>query len=188
MASSEVNQSGATAGGDVIGGDKVIHNHHPASQKLSKLDELKKQLELEIQSGKTSCDEIEQLTHYKKPIAHDGVVGLEAKLNTANRSAQYRFALESKERFAKLMEKWSLYASAQEILVYLLARAENRFTLQIAPQIAALSPVAIDELIEEKIVTPTVEDVGVSPVSFDHGTAMGMVYWLAEQCRVKWHQ
>ncbi|WP_368039360.1 MULTISPECIES: ABC-three component system protein [unclassified Tardiphaga] len=35
---------------------------------------------------------------------------------------------------------------------------------------------------------PTVSECGASVFEIDHNTALGMVYWLAEQCFVRWHR
>lgn len=182
-----VNQKGATAKGDLVGRDKTEIHHHHSSTKLSNIDKLKARLQEEVAQGRCSSDFMEQLQRFKKRVPEDGIVGLQAKLEIAGRSDQVLLAFEMKEQFAKLLEKWSLYGSAQEIFIYLLAMAEYKYSHQIFPQIANLAPVSIDELIDQKIITPAIDEVGVDVFSLDHQTAMGMIYWLAEQCRVRWH-
>lgn len=181
-----VNQKGATAGGDIVGGDKVVHNY-VSTPKPTKLELLKERLIQEVKDGAQCAELIEQLKNYQKPVVLDGVVGLEAKLQVSGRSAQLMTALEMKEQFSKLLDKWSLYGSAQEIFAHLLAMTHYKYTHQIFPQIGALDNVSIDELIDQKIVSPAIDEVGIDVFSLDHQTAMGMVYWLAEQCRVRWH-
>src|SRR6185312_8611058 len=73
--------------------------------------------------------------YYGDNKTYDGVVGLEAKLKHAGREDTYDDAIEMKEMFVKLLHQWSLYASAQQIFVYLLARAERHFNDIILPQI-----------------------------------------------------
>lgn len=182
-----VDQSGASAGQDMVGRDKVTHIHAPAA-KLSKLEKLKIRLEQEVAAGQCAADLIDELQSFKKRVPDDGVSGLEAKLEVAGRSEQLIPALEMKEAFAKLLERWSLYGSAQEIFAHLLAMADYRYRIQIAPQIATTGKVEIDELIEEKIVMPAIEELGIDIFSMNHHSAMGMVYWLADQCRVRWHK
>jgi len=185
-----VDQKGAVAGGDVVGRDKTeVHNHIPPSPpKLSKLEKLKARLQEEIADEACSREIIEDLQSFKRRIPEDGVVGLEAKLEVAGRSEQLMVALDMKERFAKLLEKWSLYVSAQEIFVHLLAMAEYKFTHHIRPHLSDSSPPELDELIERKIIEPSIDDLGVDVFCLDHHSAMGMIYWLAEQCRVRWHK
>jgi hypothetical protein len=183
-----VNQKGASAGGDVVGGNKTeIHNYPTSPPKLSKLEKLKARLQQEVDDGHCSPEVIEQLKSFHKKVPGDGVSGLEAKLEFSGRSAQLMTALEMKEQFAKLLEKWSLYASAQEIFVHLLAMADYKYSHHIHPLVAQMQSVEIDELIEQKIIAPAIEEVGVDVFTLDHRTAMGMIYWLAEQCRVRWH-
>ena len=89
--------------------------------------------------------------------------------------------------FVKLLEKWSLYASAQEIFVFLLAKAEHDFTYLIRPSLKTATEVEINQLIHDVIVMPTIQQCGTTVFTLNHGVAMGMVYWLAEQCFVRWH-
>lgn len=180
------NQKGARAGGDVVGRDKIIHNQAPEPRR-TKLELLKARLKQEVQDGAQCADLIDQLQNYQKPVPEDGVVGLEAKLEVAGRASQIMTALEMKEQFSKLLEKWSLYASAQEIFAHLLAMAHYRYMSQVFPQVGDIDSVSIDELIDQKILIPAIEEVGIDVFTLDHRQAMGMIYWLAEQCRVKWH-
>lgn len=184
----KVNQKGVVASGDVVGRDKYEkHIHEAAPAKLSKLEKLKERLQQEIADDAQCHQIIDELLHFQKKMPEDGVVGLEAKLEAAGRSQQLMNALEMKESFAKLLERWSLYSSAQEIFAHLLAMADYKFGHQIKPFVGKLDHVEIDELIEQKIILPAIEDTGVDVFSLNHQTAMGMIYWLAEQCRVRWH-
>lgn len=182
-----VNQRGAEAGGDIVGGDKST-NIFVSSPKLTKVEQLKAKLLREMEDGSQCREFIDQLKNYHKRVPDDGVVGLVAKLEASGRASLTIKALEMKEQFAKLLDRWSLYGSAQEIFVHVLAMADYRYSHQILPKIEALPGVLVDELIEEKIIGPAIEEVGADVFSLDHQTAMGMVYWLAEQCRVRWHQ
>lgn len=182
------NQKGAQAGRDLVGRDKVDIHNYPPPVRQSKLDKLKQQLRSEVADGVCTQEVIERLQAFRARIPEDGIIGLEAKLEKAGRSSQVATALEMKEQFAKLLARWSLYASAQEILADLLSRAEYKYTHQIHPLSDQISAVAVDELIDEKIITPAIEDLGVDILSLDHKTAMGMIYWLAERCLVRWHQ
>jgi hypothetical protein len=182
-----VNQKGASAGGDIVGGNKEVHHHVAPAVRRSKLEKLKQRLQEEIAIGQCSVETIEQLQNFQKKVPADGVVGLVAKLEKSGRSAHVMTALEMKEQFAKLLEKWSLYVSAQEIFAHLLAMADYKYSHQILPLVSSLEPVSLDELIDKKIISPAIEEVGVEVFSLDHHSAMGMIYWLAEQCRVRWH-
>jgi hypothetical protein len=182
-----VNQSHANAqGGDIVAGHKTENHYHYAQSGV--VGQLLEKLQIELDQSAQTRDTIERLQRFYKGRARDGIVGLEAKLVAAGRKDEYESALELKEMFAKLLEQWSLYASAQQIFVHLLARAEHQFRYEIEPQLGALSVVQINKLTTELIVNPTVHDCGSSIFEIDHNVAMGMVYWLAEQCFVRWHQ
>jgi hypothetical protein len=183
----KVDQAGATARGDIVGRDKYEHHHHPASRQAGVVEQLLQKLQDEVAGNEHVRDTIEALAHFYSRRSHDGVDGLQAKLEKADRSDEYLDAIEKKELFAKLLERWSLYASAQEIFAYLLAKAEYEFTYVVRPQLDGISKVEANELVRDHIIVPLIEECGTTVFSINHSTAMGMIYWLAEQCFVRWH-
>src|SRR5260370_11643997 len=96
------NQSKVTAGGDVVGRDKVTHEYHFAVPgTVGKLEILKACLEEEIKHNKTVRDIVENLQRYhsnRPPL--DGINGLEAKLSVGSRETEILDAIEQKEIFA----------------------------------------------------------------------------------------
>jgi|TARA_R100000501_G_scaffold14813_2_gene26866 hypothetical protein len=177
------NQQGAKAGGNIAGRD--YYNQEPQKGLVEKLLlKLKEQYDC---SEKTQTT-MEELARYHTRRATDGIDGLEAKLKASDRLDYYDEAIEKKEMFAKLLEQWSLYSSAQQIFVHILARAENEFTHVIYGQIPTNSPEEINALVMDRIVIPIVEECGGDLMSVSHNIVQGMVYWLAEQCFIKWHR
>jgi C-terminal domain 9 of the ABC-three component (ABC-3C) systems len=176
------NQQGAQAGGSIIGRD---YNNFEAKKGVVEklLLKLKQQYDCNEQTQTT----IDELARYYTRRAADGIDGLEAKLKVSGRSDYYDDAIEKKEMFAKLLERWSLYSSAQQIFVHILARAENEFTQVIYRQIPQRTPEEINALVIDRIVNPIVEECGGELISVNHNLVQGMVYWLAEQCFIKWH-
>ncbi|RWC89222.1 MAG: hypothetical protein EOS32_29665 [Mesorhizobium sp.] len=188
MAASTVDQSGAHAGRDMAGRD-INHTHNNISaNRVSAVEKLLQKLENEIAQNQVARDMIDRLKRFYTQRSHDGVRGLQAKLSISGRDDSYDDAIEMKEMFVKLLERWSLYYSAQQIIVHLLARAERQFNDIILPQISSCDRVQINTFMNDLIVVPTVEDCGASVLEVDHNTAMGMIYWLAEQCFVRWHK
>jgi len=184
-----VDQSHADAARDIVGRDinnTTINNAAPLAAGV--VEQLLQKLHAEREQDQRARETIDRLQRYYIQRAHDGVLGLEAKLKQAGREQSYVDAIEMKEMFVKLLEQWSLYASAQQIFVYLLARAERQFNDMILPQISTLGVVGVNQLMSELIVEPTVKECGASVFAIDHNTAMGMIYWLAEQCFVRWHR
>jgi hypothetical protein len=185
----DVNQRGASAGDDIVGRDKnttiIIE---PAPRNTRVVEQLLQKLRVEIEQNEEVRHRIESLQYFYERRSKDGIVGLEAKLGAADRDHEIYLALEKKEPFVKLLEKWSLYASAQEIFAYLLAKVEHEFSMFVYPKIPYLDEYAINELVNQRIVLPTIEECGSDVFVLNHGIVMGMVYWLAEQCFLRWHQ
>lgn len=177
------NQQGAQAGGGIAGRD--YYNFEPKKGLVEKLLlKLKEQYDCNEQTQTT----MDELARYHTRRAADGIDGLEAKLKASGRFDYYDEAIEKKEMFAKLLERWSLYSSAQQIFVHILARAENEFTQVIYSQIPKRTVEEINALVIDRIVNPIVEECGGDLMSVNHNLVQGMVYWLAEQCFIKWHQ
>jgi hypothetical protein len=187
--SATINQSGASAGGDLVGGNKTVNNYfHPASSQSGIVEQLLAKLQAEIDKNEQVRHIVENLQYFYKKRAPDGINGLEAKLTAGRRDHEIYLALEKKELFAKLLEKWSLYASAQEIFACLLAKAEHEFSMFVYPKIGKLDQDGINQLVNDRIVTPAISECGVGVFTLNHSIVMGMIYWLAEQCFVRWHQ
>lgn len=184
----DIDQRRASAQGDIVAGDKTEKHYHAPEQSAGIVEQLLKKLKVEIEENEEVKHTIEQLKHFYDKRSHDGIEGLEAKLEAGDRSDEYMIALEKKELFVKLLEEWSLYASAQEIFAYLLAKAEHEFTYFIHPEITKLEKVAVNQLVNDRIVDPLLQECGASVFSLNHSVMMGMLYWLAEQCFVRWHE
>jgi len=183
-------QAGACAGGDLVGRDKITQVTLDLRRAVgaSKIEALKARLIAEMERDKQVGAIIEELQHYHtRRRTSDGVEGLEAKLAAANREDELIEALEQKERFAKLLTKWSLYASAQEIFVHLLSLAVHEFQMSIRPLVGQLDRLSYNQLVTQKIIRPLMDEVGDCPLSMDALVTTGLYYWLAEQCFVRWH-
>ncbi len=183
----KVDQAGATAHGDIVGRDKHEQHIHLPRRTPGVVEQLLNKLQKEVENNQHVRHTIELLAYFQRRRSHDGIEGLEAKLEAAARSDEYLDAIEKKELFAKLLERWSLYASAQEIFAHLLAKAEYEFTYVVRPQLYSLSKVQANALVRDQIIVPIVEECGSTVFTINYSTAMGMIYWLAEQCFVRWH-
>jgi C-terminal domain 9 of the ABC-three component (ABC-3C) systems len=183
-----VSQKGASAGGDIVGGDKITKKYYGAIGGSALIEQLLQKLQVEIDKNQEVRHTVEALQYFYTRIPADGVDGLEAKLSKGGRDHERHLALEKKELFAKYLERWSLYASAQEIFACLLAKVEHEFTYGVFPKIGKLDEAEINQIITDKIVIPTIAECGTSVFSLNHAIVMGMVYWLAEQCFVRWHK
>jgi hypothetical protein len=150
-----IDQSNASARGDIVGRDKVEVHHHAAASG-NPLGALLEKLKAEVDGDQQARAHLDELQHYHQRTAHDGVAGLQAKLERGGRASEVPWALTQKEKFAKILAQWSLYTSAQELFVYLLSRADFQFNQFILPKLEEIAPDEINELIARRIVEPTV--------------------------------
>jgi hypothetical protein len=185
---STVTQAESTVLGNQVGGNFTqTNNYLSAYNGASVVEKLLAQLQEEVEKELHCSEMLMRLQRYHGGKVVDGIRGLEAKLTHAGRADEIVDALERKESFSKLLEAWSLYASAQEIFAHLLTKAEHLFNTEVLPDIGTLQISEVNRRINQLIVDPTVHECGASLFKIDHFVAMGMVYWLAEQCFVKWH-
>ncbi len=117
-----VDQQHASARGDITGRDKII-----VEAPKGMIEKLLLKLKEQYECDQTTQNIIDELARYHTRRAADGISGLEAKLAASTKTISYDDAIELKEMFAKLLEKWSLYHSAQLIFVHILAKAEAEF-------------------------------------------------------------
>jgi hypothetical protein len=193
VALSHVNQSGAHADGDNVGGNKITNNqitnnYLPPSAPMGLIEKMMERLSAEIRDNHQVQELIGSLQFFYIQKTKDGVVGLEAKLIKAGRDDELLYALEKKELFVKLLDRYSLYESAQRIFAHLLAKTEHEFSQVIHPQIANLNRSEVNGIVSARIVEPIVQECGMGPLDINHSVVMGMIYWLAEQCFIRWHQ
>ncbi len=180
-----VDQRGASSGGDVIGRDKINNNFE---RRRGQIEVWMEKLAKEIKEDKRVQEMVDSLQYFQEKHSVDGIEGLEDKLIHAGRAAQYNKALMKKEHFAKLLDKYSLYGSAQEIFAYLLSQIDMLFEAEVFPHIENLEDAEIDSLIRQKVVEPVLAEMGDGQFLVNYNHASGMVYWLAEQCFVRWHK
>lgn len=182
----DVNQRGAKADGNIVGRDMTVHNHLHGRPKG--IEALLISLRKQIEENHEVSDLIDELSRYYVRQSHDGIDGLEDKLNAAGLAHKFDDAIEKKERFAKLLEKMSLYSSAQKIFAFFLAKTENTFSHVIHPKIADSTESEVNQMIIDLIAEPICQECDGEDLLITYDTVFGMVYWLAEQCFVRWHQ
>jgi hypothetical protein len=93
----------------------------------------------EITTNKHVSDFIDTLQMYHEKHSHDGINGLEAKLNHSGRNSEISLALRKKELFTRLLAKYSMFDSAQQIFAYLLSKMEQDFRSFVLPNLAGVS-------------------------------------------------
>lgn len=171
----------------MVGRDKFTTTHVTALPPKGMVERLLLKLQQQVAEDEKTQETIDELARYHRKRSVDGVEGLEAKLLKAGKDGCRLDAIEKKEMFVKLLERWSLYHSAQQIFVHILARAENEFNGVVYLQIPEKTESEINALVIDRIVGPVVEECGYEVIEMSHNIVHGMVYWLAEQCFIRWH-
>lgn len=187
---SKIDQSHATGGRDVIGGDSNSNNTYNSITLPSrtKVEQLLYKLKHEIENEEEIKNTIEQLARYQFRKSKDGIDGLQNKLNAGNRGHKYERAIEQKEMFAKLLDRYAMFHSAQHLFAHFLAEVEDKFNSIIYPEIELSSESEVAERVSASIVKPIVNECGAEVITLDHNIVSGMIYWLAELCFVRWHK
>jgi hypothetical protein len=182
----EVDQRNASAGGSVIGRDdnSVVHINLTLNERVR---ELVTRLDREIASDEVRNQWIDSLQFFEEPYAPDGVIGLEAKLEKCGKPEKLVLALRHKELFVKFLSKYALYGAAQDLLALCLHRVHQEFESHVHPVCGEATTTQIDQIIASRVIKAVVEEYGLGTFALDHGLVLGMTYWLAERCYVRWH-
>ena len=185
MSDNSVDQSGATAGNKVVGrDDKSVTVYSGGNVHVR---ELVRKLDTEIASAKLRNNLIDSLQFFEEPFAPDGVLGLEQKLAKSGQAEKIPMAVRHKEMFAKFLSKYALYGAAQELLALCLHRIHLEFETKVHPKCDDMSRSELDEMILSDVIHCVVKEYGLGTFALNHGLVLGMTYWLAERCYVRWH-
>ncbi len=179
----KVNQANARA--TVIAGRDAT-TILPATQ--SALDKLQEKLLEEVATDKKIGHIVESLRHFYEKHSEDGIEGLENKLIHVGRGNTVRKAMREKEYFSKLLEKYTMYESAQEIFALMLAKVDYCYNTKVYDVIDDFSSDQFTKLFDEEVIAPIIQECVSGVFTINHKHAMGMFYWLAEQCFVRWHK
>jgi len=182
----DVNQRNASAGKNIIGRDdnSVVNINLIRNERVR---ELVSRLDREIATDEMRDQWIDSLQFFEEPYAPDGVIGLEAKLDKCGTPEKFFLASRHKELFVKFLSKYALYGAAQELLALCLHRVHQEFESHIHPVCGEVTTTQIDQIISSRVIKAVVEEYGLGTFALDHGLVLGMTYWLAERCYVRWH-
>lgn len=187
-------QRGIDAGRDNIGGDQTLINsnnvdlHFKLDGEKSPIAAWMAQLEIEISTNQQVVEFIDTLQMYQARYSYDGIDGLERKLKHAGRTQEtIDLALQKKELFQRLLAKYAMFDSAQQIFAYLLSKVEGDFRTYVLPNIDGKAAREVDVLFAQYLIGPCSDEIKSGVFCLNSAIATGMVYWLAEQCWVRWH-
>lgn len=170
-----------TAGGDVIGRDKIT-NILPAS---TQMDLLSQKYVEEKSNQQVTYVIIEELTHYsnKKYDIRD----LTEKLEDAGFDYLIEVGEELKEEVSKLIIRNQHYKSAQKIITYLLAEVESIFNAYIKIKLLDVREEAALKLLFRTHLEKEIQaHLGNNVLEIFNRQINGMVYFLTGNCHLEW--
>lgn len=131
---------------------------------------------------------IDSLQHYINKMPGDKVKNLKDKLKISGREDKIEEAESLKELFAKKLMKNRFSESAQHILSYILGRAYFLFQQNIRPMIENnKSNGEVDHAIYKEVIEVIFEELDENVLLMNYQEIIGVVYYLAGNCHVKWH-
>jgi hypothetical protein len=117
----------------------------------------------------------------------DEIIGLKQKLKRADREDLFIDANRYKESFAKCLQEYGLYSSAQKLMANLLSTVESRFHTKVAPLVrSGANEQEILSTIYDEIVQPVSEELASYPDLLHQDEILGMVYYLTGNCFLSW--
>ncbi|QBJ62739.1 ABC-three component system protein [Pseudoalteromonas sp. DL-6] len=170
-----------TAGGDVVGRDKVT-NILPSPTQMDLLSQ--KYVEEKSNHQMTNVV-IDELTHYSNE--NYDIRDLNEKLEDAGFGYLIEIGEELKEEVSKLIIRNQHYKSAQKIITYLLAEVESTFNANIKGKLLTTKEESALKLLfrthlEKEIQTHLGENV----LEIFNRQINGMVYFLTGNCHLEW--
>jgi len=172
----------STDGGHVAGNNLPINAPEEFSRYLARLYE---QLKVEIRDSLEATEDHEEFKRYL--YTKDKFLGLEEKLEKGRIEFMLTYAEETKESFAKHVQKYQMYDSARKVFTFLLSKVETIHTTHILPNIEDLSPKEIIERIETHIAVQIEKTLGSNDLEILPRQIHGMYYYLVGKCILKLH-
>ncbi|WP_420898639.1 ABC-three component system protein [Bradyrhizobium yuanmingense] len=69
----------------------------------------------------------------------------------------------------------------------MLSKTEQDFRSYVLPNLANCSSGEIDQLFGQYVINPCANEIKSGVFCLNAAIVSGMVYWLAEQCYIRWH-
>jgi len=116
------------------------------------------------------------------------VVGLEAKLSSANRLGYLHEARIANNKAAKMIARFENVRSYQVIFNYVLGTILTRFNNNVLPLIrCGASEVDVKLMLNATIVDPLYQEVALAGGMMSSDVIDGMIYFLTDKCHVVWN-
>ncbi|WP_339494248.1 ABC-three component system protein [Pseudomonas sp. EA_35y_Pfl1_P108] len=116
------------------------------------------------------------------------VVGLEAKLDAANRLGYLHEARIANNKAARMIARFENVRSYQVIFNYVLGTILTRFNNNVLPMIrCGASEVDVKLMLNATIVEPLYQEVALAGGMISSDVIDGMIYFLTDKCHVVWN-
>ncbi len=130
---------------------------------------------------------IEELQSKIREVESREIVGLEAKLDAAERLIYLDQALTSSQKASKMISKFQHVKSYQIIFNHILSLILTRFNSHILPLLReGGDDIAINSAINSTIIEPLYQEVILAGGYVTSDLVEGMLYFLTEKCHVEW--
>lgn len=130
---------------------------------------------------------LEELQSKIRDVVSRKIIGLEEKLESADRTVYIEQARMSSQKASKMISKLQHVKSYQIIFTHILSLILTRFNSQILPMLRDGSDdIAISSAINSTIVEPLYQEVTLAGGFITSELVEGMLYFLTEKCHVEW--
>lgn len=170
-----------TAGGDVVGRDKITNILPTPTQ----MDLLSQKYVEEKSNQQVTYVIIDELTHYSNE--NYDIRDLTEKLEDAGFGYLVDVGEELKEEVSKLIIRNQHYKSAQKIITYLLAEVESIFNENIKNRLLDVREEAALKLLFRTHLEKEIQaHLGDNVLEIFNRQINGMVYFLTGNCHLEW--
>ncbi len=130
---------------------------------------------------------LDELQSKIREVESRKVIGLEAKLTSADRTTYLDQARISSQKASKMISKYQHVKAYQIIFTHILSLTLTRFNSQILPMLrSGADDIAISSAINSTIVEPLYQEVILAGGFVTSELVEGMLYFLTEKCHVEW--
>ena len=130
---------------------------------------------------------LEELQSKIRDVESREIVGLEAKLDAAERLVYLGQALMSSQKASRMISKFQHVKSYQIIFNHILSLILTRFNSHVLPLLReGGDDVAINSVINSTIIEPLYQEVTMAGGYVTSDLVEGMLYFLTEKCHVEW--
>lgn len=179
-----VEQSGnEVKNGSIVGGDQIVHQHAPrgTNKEIQVLYE-----RLKRGDSVDSHDICDELNHYMSLQPDIDVRGLDAKLQSSNRTDLLPIAKLLKEKAAKSIMRRQTSRTAQRIFIIILDQIHFDFIMKVTPLIQEDEErVVVDEKIRE-IIDELYSSLGENLLELTAKDLLGLLFFLGGNCHIRW--